>query len=43
MGEVFRCFVEKKPGLDGAAQALCRELSEVLGVAGLTGVRIFNR
>ncbi|WP_295633797.1 phosphoribosylformylglycinamidine synthase [uncultured Intestinimonas sp.] len=43
MGEVFRCYVEKKPGFDGAAQALRRELTEVLGVAGLTGVRILNR
>ena len=40
---VFRCFVEKKPGFDGAAQALCRELTEQLGVRGLERVRVLNR
>ena len=43
MGEVFRCFVEKKPGFDGAARALCRELTEAVGVQGLTGLRVLNR
>ena len=43
MGEVFRCFVEKKPGFDGAARALCRELTETVGVRDLAGVRILNR
>ena len=43
MGEVFRCFVEKKPGFDGAAQALCRELTEAVGLRGLTGLRVLNR
>ena len=40
---VFRCFVEKKPGFDGAARALCRELTEQLGVRGLERVRVLNR
>ena len=40
---VLRCFTEKKPGYDGDARALQRELTEILGVAGLTGVRIFCR
>ena len=43
MGDVFRCYVEKRPGFDGAARALRRELTEVLSVAGLAGVRILNR
>ena len=43
MEHVFRCYVEKKPGFDGAAQALRRELSEQLGLAGLTGLRCLNR
>ena len=40
---VLRCFTEKKPGYDGDARALQRELTEILGVTGLTGVRIFCR
>ncbi len=43
MGEVFRCFVEKKPGFDGAARALCRELTDAVGIQGLTGLRVLNR
>ena len=43
MGEVFRCFVEKKTGFDGAARALCRELTEAVGIHGLTGLRVLNR
>lgn len=43
MTAVKRLFVEKKPGLDGAARALFLDLHENLGVKGLTGVRIFNR
>ena len=43
MGEVFRCFVEKKPGFDGAARALCRELTDAVGIQGLTGLRLLNR
>ena len=40
MDKVFRCYAEKKPGFDGAAQALRRELTEQLGVQGLDRVRI---
>ena len=43
MGEVFRCFVEKNPGFDGAARALCRELTDAVGIQGLTGLRVLNR
>ena len=43
MGDVFRCFVEKKPGFDGAARALCRELTEAVGIQGLAGLRVLNR
>ena len=43
MGEVFRGFVEKKPGFDGAARALCRELTDAVGIQGLTGLRLLNR
>lgn len=40
---VFRCFAEKRPGFDGEALGLTRELTHQLGVKGLTGVRILNR
>ena len=40
---VFRCFAEKKPGFDVEAGALCRELTQQLGISALTGVRILNR
>ena len=43
MKTVFRCFVEKKPGFDGEAKTLERELREQLGLSGLTGVRVLNR
>ncbi len=40
---VYRCFAEKKPGFDGEAKGLLRELREQLGVRSLTGLRILNR
>ena len=40
---VYRIFVEKKPGFDQEAEALFRELTEILGIASLTGVRLVNR
>jgi len=40
---VLRTYVEKRPGFDGKAQQLARELRDVLGIAGLTGVRLINR
>ena len=40
---VSRIYVEKKPGFDGEAKALGRELTGLLGIDSLTGVRIVNR
>ena len=40
---VYRVYVEKKPGFDGKTASLMKELSEVLGVKGLTGIRLLNR
>ena len=33
---VYRIFVEKKPGFDQEAEALCRELTDILGISSLT-------
>ena len=40
---VYRIYVEKKPGFDGEAQSLRRELVELLGINGLKGLRLLNR
>ena len=40
---VYRVFVEKKKGLDNEAQSVYNELKNLLGIKGLTGVRLFNR
>ncbi|OUO92523.1 phosphoribosylformylglycinamidine synthase [Gordonibacter sp. An230] len=40
---VSRVYVEKKPGFDGAAQALAHELRDIVGVERLEGVRLLNR
>jgi len=40
---VYRIFVEKKPGLDNEAQALLSEARSLLGIQGLTKVRLLNR
>ncbi|MGN0975660.1 MAG: phosphoribosylformylglycinamidine synthase, partial [Gemmiger sp.] len=40
---VYRIYVEKKPGFDGEAQSLFRELTELLGVKGLRELRLVNR
>ena len=40
---VFRCYVEKRPGFDGSAKGLCRDLREQLGLKGLTGIREWKR
>ena len=40
---VSRVYVEKKPGFDGEARALAAELRDIVGIAGLTGVRMVNR
>ena len=40
---VYRIYVEKKPGFDGEAQGLLHELTELLGIKSLTGLRLLNR
>ncbi|MBQ7546180.1 MAG: phosphoribosylformylglycinamidine synthase [Clostridia bacterium] len=40
---VYRVFVEKKPGLDHEAAALCADLQSFLGVHSLQKVRLLNR
>ena len=40
---VSRIYVEKKPGFDVEAQALKRELQEILGIERLEGLRLLNR
>ena len=34
MSQVFRCYVNKRPGFDVEAQGLCRDLREQLGSGG---------
>ena len=40
---VYRIFVEKKPMLRHEAGILKKELREILGIKGLTDVRVINR
>ena len=40
---VSRIYVEKKPGFDGEAKGLERELKTLLGIDALTNLRIINR
>ncbi len=40
---VYRIYVEKRPGFDIEAQNLRKELVDLLGITGLTGLRILNR
>ena len=40
---VYRIYVEKKPGFDVEAQQLKNELRTILGIKGLTGLRLVNR
>ena len=40
---VYRIYVEKKPGFDVEAQQLKNELSTILGIKGLSGLRLVNR
>ncbi len=40
---VYRIYVEKKPGFDGEARQLHNELTTLLGIRSLTGLRLLNR
>ena len=40
---VYRIFVEKKEGLDNEAKALLGEAKNLLGIAGMENIRLFNR
>ncbi len=40
---VSRIYVEKKPGFDVEAQQLKSELTDILGITGVTGLRLINR
>ena len=40
---VYRIYVEKKPGFDGEAKDLCRELKELLGITRLQNLHLVNR
>ncbi len=40
---VYRIYVEKKPALANEARALSADLRTLLGIKGLTGLRLFNR
>ena len=40
---VYRIYVEKKPGFDVEAEGLKNELVSLLGVSGLTSLRLLNR
>jgi len=43
MSQVRRLYVEKKPGFDGEAKALCKDLRHQLSLKGLTDVRVLVR
>ncbi|MCH4265710.1 MAG: phosphoribosylformylglycinamidine synthase [Solobacterium sp.] len=40
---VYRIYVEKKPGFDVEAEALKKELQELLGIKGINTLRLINR
>ena len=40
---VYRIFVEKKDGLDNEARSLLNEAKNLLGIAGMEHIRLFNR
>ena len=40
---VYRIFVEKKAGLDNEAKGLLGEARNLLGIAGIEDIRLFNR
>ncbi len=43
MDQVFRCFVEKRPGFQVEADNLLRDLRDQLGIEGLIALRLFHR
>lgn len=43
MTTIYRFFAEKRPGFDIEAQGLLSTLQGYLHIAGLEGLRIFNR
>ncbi|MBP5300210.1 MAG: phosphoribosylformylglycinamidine synthase [Victivallales bacterium] len=43
MSQVFRAYVEKRPGFDVEAKNLLSDLRETLGIASLEGLRILKR
>ena len=43
MDQVFRCFVEKRPGFQVEAGSVLRDLREQLGIEALTDLRLFRR
>ena len=40
---VFRIYVEKKNGLDHGANALKKDLKDLLGIKGIEELRMYNR
>lgn len=40
---IYRCYVEKRPGFDGEAVSLHKDLLEHFGIQSLESVRVFNR
>jgi phosphoribosylformylglycinamidine synthase len=40
---MYRIFIERKPGFENEALRIKSELTDFLGISGITGVRYFNR
>ena len=40
---VYRIFVEKREGLDNEARGILAEAKNLLGIAGMENIRLFNR
>ena len=43
MANVFRCYTEKRESFDVEAKSLLKDLTGILGVTNLTGLRLLNR
>ncbi len=43
MGNVYRCYAEKKPGFDGEAASVLFQLRDQLGIQTLTSLRVLHR